>query len=86
MSKNNKTFMIVRDLLVEAYVKQKIEVEAKNLEEAINIVRIIPENDLYSLYNIDSETHFETERIISSSIKPEECYQIPTQLKLPLHE
>lgn len=78
MSKNNKTFMIVRDLLVEVYVKQKIEVEAKNLAEAINIVRIVPEDNLYSLYNVDSETHFETERIISSSIKPEERYQIST--------
>ena len=86
MSKNNKTFVIVRDLLTEVWVKQKIEVEAKNLAEAINIVRIVPEDDLYSLYNVDSETQFETERIVSSSIKPEECYQIPTQLKLPLNE
>ena len=41
----NKTFIIVRDVVTQNTSKEFLEIEAKSLAEAINIIRIIPERE-----------------------------------------
>jgi hypothetical protein len=84
MKNKNKTFVVVREVLAQVWVKESFTIEARNKAEAINIVRIVPEDDLHNLYSFESERIPETEKIISSQIKVEECYEIPTQLKLEI--
>jgi len=81
----SKTFIIQRDVLTQVWQKQLITVEnVENIGEAINKVKSVKEEDLYSVFDIDTETLFETERIISSQINTSNCYEIPAQSKLNL--
>lgn len=80
-----KTISVVREVIKQFNAKQTIEILANNAAEAINIVRIIPENDLQNIYKIKEEIISNTEIVVSSRINVEECKQIPTQLKLKMN-
>ena len=80
-----KTISVVREVIKQFNAKQTIEILANNTAEAINIVRIIPENDLQNIYKIKEEIISNTEIVVSSRINVEECKQIPTQLKLKMN-
>jgi hypothetical protein len=80
-----KTISVVREVIKQFNTKQTIEMLANNTAEAINIVRIIPENDLQNIYKIKEEIISNTEIVVSSRINVEECKQIPTQLKLKMN-
>ena len=80
-----KTISVVREVIKQFNTKQTIEMLANNTAEAINIVRIIPENDLQNIYKIKEEIISNTEIVVSSRINVEECKQIPTQLKLEIN-
>lgn len=80
-----KTISVVREVIKQFNAKQTIEILANNTAEAINIVRIVPENDLQNIYKIKEEIISNTEIVVSSRINVEECKQIPTQLKLKMN-
>lgn len=80
-----KTISVVREVIKQFNAKQTIEILANNTAEAINIVRIVPENDLQNIYKIKEEIISNTEIVVSSKINVEECKQIPTQLKLEMN-
>lgn len=80
-----KTISVVREVIKQFNAKQTIEILANNTAEAINIVRIVLENDLQNIYKIKEEIISNTEIVVSSRINVEECKQIPTQLKLKMN-
>lgn len=79
----SKSFIIQRDVLTQVWVKQLITVDnVDDIGQAINEVKQCSEDVLYAKFDVDSETLYETERIISSQINTTNCYEIPNQIKL----
>ena len=79
----SKSFIIQRDVLTQVWVKQLITVEnVDDIGQAINEVKQCSEDILYAKFDVDSETLYETESIISSQINTSNCYEIPNQSKL----
>ena len=81
----SKSFIIQRDVLTQVWVKQLITVDnVDDIGQAINEVKQCSEDVLYAKFDVDSETLYETESIISSQINTSNCYEIPNQSKLDL--
>ena len=81
----SKSFIIQRDVLTQVWVKQLITVDnVDDIGQAINEVKQCSEDVLYAKFDVDSETLYETESIISSQINTSNCYEIPNQSKLNL--
>ena len=79
----SKSFIIQRDVLTQVWVKQLITVDnVEDIGQAINEVKQCSEDVLYAKFDVDSETLYETESIISSQINTSNCYEIPNQSKL----
>ena len=79
----SKSFIIQRDVLTQVWVKQLITVDnVDDIGQAINEVKQCSEDVLYAKFDVDSETLYETESIISSQINTSNCYEIPNQVKL----
>lgn len=79
----SKSFIIQRDVLTQVWVKQLITVDnVDDIGQAINEVKQCSEDVLYAKFDVDSETLYETESIISSQINTSNCYEIPNQSKL----
>ena len=79
----SKSFIIQRDVLTQVWVKQLITVDnVDDIGQAINEVTQCSEDVLYAKFDVDSETLYETESIISSQINTSNCYEIPNQSKL----
>ena len=79
----SKSFIIQRDVLTQVWVKQLITVDnVDDIGQAINEVKQCSEDILYAKFDVDSETLYETESIISSQINTSNCYEIPNQVKL----
>jgi hypothetical protein len=79
----SKSFIIQRDVLTQVWVKQLITVDnVDDIGQAINEVKQCSEDILYAKFDVDSETLYETESIISSQINTSNCYEIPNQSKL----
>ena len=79
----SKSFIIQRDVLTQVWVKQLITVDnVDDIGQAINEVKQCSEDILYAKFDVDSETLYETESIISSQINTSNYYEIPNQSKL----
>ena len=79
----SKSFIIQRDVLTQVWVKQLITVDnVDDIGQAINEVKQCSEDILYAKFDVDSETLYETESIISSQIDTSNCYEIHNQVKL----
>ena len=79
----SKSFIIQRDVLTQVWVKQLITVDnVDDIGQAINEVKQCSEDILYAKFDVDSETLYETESIISSQINTSNCYEMPNQIKL----
>ena len=79
----SKSFIIQRDVLTQVWVKQLITIDnVDDIGQAINEVKQCSEDVLYAKFDVDSETLYETESIISSQINTSNCYEIPNQSKL----
>ena len=80
----NKSFIIERDVLTQVWVKQKFTIDAEDLASAVNKLRRTPKEEVYDLYDCDSEILHETEQELNNHININNCYEIPHQSKLNL--
>ena len=81
----NKAYIIERDVLTEVWVRQKFTIEASNEKAAIDILKKVPEDKLYthdSIISANEETLDITKRVISSQINVNKITSYPYQPKL----
>ena len=67
MKNKGKTFIIIRNILVQEDIIQKIEVEANNAAMAINMIRITPEDTLTKVFTV-SESNLSPRKLLNSQI------------------